>query len=254
MTMNTKRLNISIDDVSPHPNASDKVLDRCFELIKVFPKIKFTLFVPCAYWRTLGSPTPVKYKWSKEGALINQKTKEPLFLDRFPDFCDRIRNLNPEHFEIGFHGYLHGIPHVSNNDEVAAVNYEQARDVFLKMFKMINSTALKNVFKPIFRPPGWRMSPDAIKAASDIGMEIFALGSFDYAINSYQNQDKKVQTVYETCSPPISHLKLTNRTEIVYHSCEWLDNYLSPKYTNELSTFIKKNREQIKFCFMEDML
>ena len=252
--MNIKRLNISIDDVSPHPRASDKVLDRCFELIKIFPEIKFTLFVPCAYWRTVGKPTLVKYKWSKEGALINQRTKEPLFLDRFPDFCDRIKNLNPEHFEIGFHGYLHGIPNVSNNDEVAAVSYEQARDVFLKMFKMINSTGLKNFFKPIFRPPGWRMSPGAIKAAVDMGMEIFALAPFDYTIESYQGEDKKVQTVYETCSPPLSELKLLDKTEVVYHSCEWLDNYLSVDFTNKLSTFIKQNEKQIKFCFMKDML
>ena len=252
--MSIKRLNISIDDVSPHPRASDKVLDRCFELIKIFPEIKFTLFVPCAYWRTVGKPTLVKYKWSKEGSLMNQKTKEPLFLDRFPDFCRRIADLNPEHFEIGFHGYLHGIPHVSNNDEVAAVNYEEARDVFLKMFKIINSTVLKNVFKPIFRPPGWRMSPDAIKAASDMGIEIFALAPFDYTIESYQGEDKKVQTVYETCSPPLSELKLLDKTEAVYHSCEWLDNYLSVDFTNKLSTFIKQNENQIKFCFMEDML
>ena len=131
--MSIKRLNISIDDISPHPRASDKVLDRCFELIKIFPKIKFTLFIPSAYWRTIERPSLVKYKWSEEGALMNQKTKEPLFLDRFPDFCRRVADLNPEHFEIGFHGHLHGIPHVSNNDEVAAVNYEEARDIFLKM-------------------------------------------------------------------------------------------------------------------------
>ena len=122
------------------------------------------------------------------------------------------------------------------------------------MFKIINSTVLKNVFKPIFRPPGWRMSPDAIKAASDMGIEIFALAPFDYTIESYQGEDKKVQTVYETCSPPLSELKLLDKTEAVYHSCEWLDNYLSVDFTNKLSTFIKQNENQIKFCFMEDML
>ena len=232
-----KYLNISIDDVSPHPNASLKVLDRCFELIKIFPDIKFTLFVPCAYWRTMSNTTD-----------------SPLYLDKFPDFCNAIKNLNPENFEIGLHGHLHGIPKISNNDEVASINYNQAKNIFIKMFKTINSAGLNTTFKPIFRPPGWRMSPDAIKAASDMGMEIFALGSFDYAINSYQNQDKKVQTVYETCSPPFSHLKLTDRTEIVYHSCEWLSNYLSQSQTNELSDFIKDNKNKIKFCFMEDML
>lgn len=64
-------VNISIDDVSPHPLSSTKVLDQCFELIKYFPDIKFTLFVPAAYWRTM----------RKDIA-----TKEPLRIDMFPYF------------------------------------------------------------------------------------------------------------------------------------------------------------------------
>ena len=32
-------VNISIDDVSPHPKSSTKVLDRCFELIEQFPEL-----------------------------------------------------------------------------------------------------------------------------------------------------------------------------------------------------------------------
>ena len=46
-------VNISIDDVSPHPRSSIKVLDRCHELISDYPDIKFTLFVPISYWRTM---------------------------------------------------------------------------------------------------------------------------------------------------------------------------------------------------------
>ena len=232
-----KYLNVSIDDVSPHPRASSKVLDRCFELIKIFPDIKFTLFVPSAYWRT-----------------ISNTTDSPLYLDRYPDFCEEMRNLNPDNFEIGFHGHLHGIPKVSNNDEVAYIKYNEAKNIFIKMLKTAHNSNLSNTFKPIFRPPGWRMSADAIRAGTDMGMEIFALGSFNYAIKSYQGQDKKVKTVYETCTPPISPLKLTNHTEIVYHSCEWLSNYLSKDQTTELSNFIKSSEKEIKFCFMEDML
>ena len=40
------RVNISIDDISPHPQSSAKVLHRCFDLIKIFEDIKFTIFVP----------------------------------------------------------------------------------------------------------------------------------------------------------------------------------------------------------------
>ena len=53
------KVNISIDDVSPHPRSSANVLERCFEMISVFPDIKFTLFVPTSYWRTMG-PTATR--------------------------------------------------------------------------------------------------------------------------------------------------------------------------------------------------
>ena len=230
-------VNISIDDVSPHPESSTKVLDRCYELIRLYPEIKFTLFIPSAYWRTMSNTT-----------------HSPLYLDKYPDFCDEIRNLNPDNFEIGFHGHLHGVPGVSNNDEVAYINYNEAKNIFTKMLKTVHDSKLSDTFKPIFRPPGWRMSAEAIKAGTDMGMEIFALGSFDYAIKSYQGQDKKVKTVYETCTPPISPLNLTKRTEIVYHACEWLSNYLSEGQTSELLYFIKNNEKEIKFSFTEDML
>ena len=45
-------INISIDDISPHPRSSLKILKQCYELIKIFPDIKFSLFLPMAYWRT----------------------------------------------------------------------------------------------------------------------------------------------------------------------------------------------------------
>ena len=54
------KINISIDDVSPHQFSSTNVLDRCFELIQAFPDIKFTLFVPVAYWRTIKPTTTTK--------------------------------------------------------------------------------------------------------------------------------------------------------------------------------------------------
>ena len=108
------KVNISIDYVSPHPMSSIGVVDRCFELIEEFKDIKFTLFVPVAYWRTIG-PTA---------------TKDPLLITRFPEFCDSLRKLPRENFEIGYHGVFHGIPSVSNNDELRDVSLEQARQIF----------------------------------------------------------------------------------------------------------------------------
>ena len=100
-------LNISIDDVSPHPLSSVSVLERCFEIIDKFPTIKFTLFVPAAYWRTIGATS----------------TEEPLWINRYPDFCSVLRQLPSKNFELGYHGLLHGIPNVSNNDELQSVHF-----------------------------------------------------------------------------------------------------------------------------------
>ena len=110
------KINISIDDVSPHQFSSTKVLDRCFELIQTFPDIKFTLFVPVAYWRTI-KPTTT--------------TTEPLRLDTFPDFCKTIKELPQQNFEICYHGLFHGIPGKSDNDEFQSITKEQAIEKFL---------------------------------------------------------------------------------------------------------------------------
>lgn len=65
------KINISIDDVSPHPRSSKKVLEQCERLIKKFPNIKFTLFIPIAYWRTSGDTA----------------TRNPLYLWENKELC-----------------------------------------------------------------------------------------------------------------------------------------------------------------------
>ncbi len=229
-------VNVSIDDVSPHPQSSTKVLERCRELINVYPDIKFTLFIPAAYWRTK-----------------SQTTENPLYLSEYPDFCETVKNLSSKNFEIGFHGHLHGIPKISNNDEFAALTHKETEHVFRKMFKEVMFAGLSDIFKPIFRPPAWRMSGEAICAAIDMGIEILALSKEDYAKKTYENLDKKEYTVYQTCNPPFKPLALTPKTEIVYHACEWDKNYLNKEKTEELASFLSKSKD-IKFAFMEDML
>ena len=69
--MGSFKVNISIDDVSPHPMSSVGVIDRCMEVIEEFPDVKFTLFIPAAYWRTTRPEVA---------------TTKPLNLSDFPDF------------------------------------------------------------------------------------------------------------------------------------------------------------------------
>ena len=238
--MQTCLVNVSIDDVSPHPLSSVKVINECLELIQEFPEIKFTLFVPTSYWRTI-----------KEGTA----TQNPLQIDLFPEFCQKIRDLPDENFEIGFHGHHHGIPGKTDNDELKNLNYDQAGQLINAMREVVKRADLQHKFKPIIRPPAWRMSPDSIRRFRDEGFTVFALSPLDYAIETYGGeQEKRNDVVYHTASPPFSPLSLESKTEIVYHACEWDKNYLSPELSAELKIFLRENSDKISFCFMGDLV
>ena len=112
-------INISIDDVSPHTKSSTKVLDQCYKLIDKFNDIKFTLFIPIAYWRTIPNKG------------IETTTSIPLPIDRYPDFCKELNELKDNNFELCYHGFYHGIPFTSNNDEFQHLTYREAIENFL---------------------------------------------------------------------------------------------------------------------------
>ena len=233
-------VNISIDDVSPHPMSSVKVLDRCHELITIFPDIKFTLFVPIAYWRTTRREIATKF---------------PLQIDQFRDFCKTIEDLSDTNFEIGYHGLFHGIPGKSDNDEFQYLSYEEALEKIEIMFRIVENSGLSKKFKKIFRPPAWRMSPDATRALRDTGFEILALSPKDYALKTYgEEYKKKKDVVFYNSNPPFDPLKIEEKTEIVYHACEWDKNYLSSEMKEQLSEFLLTNRQKFRFCFMKEML
>ena len=233
-------VNVSIDDVSPHPRSSTKVIDQCYKLIDSFPDIKFTLFVPTAYWRTMRAEIA---------------TKEPLVISKYPEFCEELKKLPEQNFEIGYHGLFHGIPGRSDNDEFRDLTYEQAKLVFENMFNIVSEAGLAKIFKPILRPPAWRMSPDAFKASKDVNIEILALADIDYAKEVYQKEDEKYEHVtYSNVFPPLRGLSLTPKTGIVYHACEWDQNYLDGKKTHELIDFFEKERENIDFCFQKGLV
>ena len=40
------KINISIDDVSPHEYSGIDVISQCNKILSVFPDAKFTLFIP----------------------------------------------------------------------------------------------------------------------------------------------------------------------------------------------------------------
>jgi hypothetical protein len=233
-------VNISIDDVSPHPLSSTKVLKHCHNLISLFPNIKFSLFVPMAYWRTIKKET---------------KTKYPLEIDEFKDFCQELNLLSDDNFELCFHGVYHGIPGKSDNDEFQSIDYRNTIYKIEKMKEIAIKAGLQSKFKNIFRPPAWRMSSEAIKAFRDKNFKILALSPAEYAVKTYNKEHlNKNDVVFYNCNPPFIPLKLYEKTEIVYHACEWDKNYLCSKKTDELKSFILKNQDTIKFSFIEELV
>jgi len=236
------KVNISIDDVSPHPQSSTKVLHNCYDILSVFPDAKFTLFVPVSYWRTIG-PTA---------------TPQPLQLDLYPEFCQELQELDKNTFEVCYHGFHHGIPGKSNNDELQTMGYQEALKCIELMRGMVNKSGLSSVFKDVLRPPAWRMSPNVFDACKDTGINTLALSADEYANVTYGDRDKtdhwKDKVIYYTCAPPFKPLELSEKTEIVFHACEWDANLLSDILTIELIQFLKDHEGQYKFSFIEGLL
>lgn len=234
------KVNISIDDVTPHPHSSVGCLDRCFDLIEVFPDIKFTLFVPVAYYRTMASPP-------------QSVCETPLYLYEYPDFCETLLGLPDSNFEIGFHGVYHGIPNVSNNDEFKSLNEKESMSKVLEMFRVVNEAGLAPKMKLIFRPPAFKMSADSIGVMRRRGF-IFALHDSSYYSETYGGKHLNADdVVYVTSYPPHEPLKLVENTEIMYHACDWDKNYLSVDMKNSLVDFLKSS-DDYNFCFMREML
>jgi hypothetical protein len=235
-SLSVAKLNISIDDISPHSLSSTRVLKQCYRIIAIQPDIKFTLFVPAAYWRTIG-PT---------------STPEPLWIDRFPTFCQELRELSPKNFEIAFHGLYHGIPYRSNNDEFQNLSFEDAIQIVKTMLGVVINAGLLDLFKMILRPPAWRMSSDAFLACAALGINTFALSPDDYAMATYQGAQINRRVNYYNCCPPTKPLKVFDHTEIVYHACEWDRNYFSDERVNELVQFL--NSEQFEYVFIDGLI
>ena len=231
----SKLLNVSVDDVSPHPLSSTEVLNQCFRVLDKFPDAKFTRFVPTAYWRTIG-PTA---------------TAGPLDIAKFPTFCDKLRALPKSNFELCYHGHFHGIPSKSNNDELQNIDADVARHVIGSMVDMVFRAGLIDEFKGVLRPPAWRMASAVFDAAEQHGITTFALSPDEYAIKTYGDGHKGRNVVFYDCCPPMKPLELSDMTEIVYHACTWDVNSLTDERVDELMSFLSAHAGEYEFSFIE---
>jgi peptidoglycan/xylan/chitin deacetylase (PgdA/CDA1 family) len=231
------KVNISIDDVTVHPKSNVTVIDMCYDLIKKYPDIKFSLFVPTAYWRT-----------QKQGTA----TDIPLNISLVPKYCEFIRNLPDSNFEIGYHGHYHGIPGKSDNDEFQYLNYDETMKKIDLMFEEMEKAGLQDKVKKIFRPPAWRLSPDAFRALSDRGFELFALTDLPHIKEVYAGEENNHPCTFSNQFPPFKPLKETEKCGIVYHACEWDKNYLNTEKRDELDKFLSD--KECEFVFLEGLL
>jgi len=235
-------VNISIDDISPHPMSNEKCLDICFDILKDFPEAKFTLYVPMGYWRM----------FNDKG--FQTKTKSPLYLSDFPDLCKKLKNLPKENFELCYHGVYHN-DGICNNNEFGGLSYNDACKRFEKMFDIAKKSNLYNITKKIFRPPNFRMSPESIRAAYDSGIEQLSL-----------HPDKKVKETYDGAYKvfggniswfnviyPWKEYRLYPKTSVVFHACSWSKNYLNEENKKILINFLK-NSKDIEFCFAKQIM
>lgn len=224
-------VNISIDDVSPHPKSGfpEKQINR---LLKEFPNIKITLFVPTKYTR---------------------KNEQSYPISKNPEFCELLRHLPRENFEIGYHGHLHGIEGISNNDEFENLDRDGSFKVFKRMFKEAEKSRV--YFKSIFRPPAWRISPAALEVSKEVGIDVVTLSADSYAWNNYGLPFiRDLKYLYYNCAPPTKPLKIYGKyTSIVYHACEWDINYLNDDKTDQLIEFLKRHEYEIDFSFIQEM-
>jgi len=121
------------------------------------------------------------------------------------------------------------------------------------MFNVVKHASLEDVFKPIFRPPAWRMSPDAIKVAQEVGIRTLALSPKEYAKATYGGaEDNFPKVVYYNCNPPFDELVPSPSVEIVYHACEWDKNYMNIDLTQQLILWLNL-QNNVEFDFIEGL-
>ena len=99
------------------------------------------------------------------------------------------------------------------------------------------------------------MSPATFDVCKDVGIKVLGLydGQDEY-LEVYDGKDKEFdKVIYANVMPPIHPLSLFEKTEIVYHACEWDKNYLDKEKVEDLRIFLDDHKEDIEYCFMEEM-
>ena len=112
------------------------------------------------------------------------------------------------------------------------------------MEDLLEKCNLKNIFHKIFRPPGWKINLDSMKAFIDNGYKLALFQKNKYDIpNKYLN---KISFINFT-PPDIKLEKTDNDIHVVYHACEWLKNYVTNEKIDNLIKFYSKYKMNYSF-------
>ncbi len=235
-----KNIIISIDDISPHKYSGYNCIETCKNLVKKNNNIKFVLFIPLAYFRLKET------QWKIQDSTI---TVSPLKISEYHEFCNTLKLLPKENFQLAYHGYLHAkIGNCwpkSNNYEFEELNYNETIEKIELMNNEINKANLTDKFSKIFRPPGWKISNEGMKALLDNKFTIELNKNIEYDFS-----DLNMNNIYfYDFSPP--EVLLDNKIDdvhIVYHACEWLKNYFTEIQFENLLKFYENYELKFMFC------
>ena len=209
------RLNVSIDDISPHPKIGMDALNRLREIVESH-NIKVSLFVPTCVKR------------------FGDNEKKYYLLEDYPKFVDELKSL-PQNFEICHHGHKHGKKDPkSNNDEFRYLSQQETVDILNRSREVFNNVGL--TVRPVLRPPGFWISKDAFKGCVEFGIKVLALNDSKRYMRSYGKAARRYKHVVFPGIQP----KKKDAEEIFYHAGDDQPDYFSKKFARRVVRRLNK--------------
>lgn len=224
------KINISIDDISPMPD-NQFIFEQCEKIIKVYPNVKFTLFLIMAH------------KKMNEDKIY--------FLDKNVCFLNKIKNLSPENYELAWHGWYHSCKNISNNDEFKYLNSYETLEIFNQMKNMAESSGIISRMESVFRPPAFWINKESARALFESGITHFALSKLPHHMKYYYGDSGlnwnfgKIN--YFDSMPSVVKCGRKDCLSMVFHAGNASKNFLN---ADKLVNFIKLN--DCEFFFYKD--
>lgn len=227
---------LTLDDFSPHPvcGADFGAIRFCNLLIKRYPEIKITLFVPAAMGFVGGKTYPISE--SKEWAK-------------------RVADLPSYNYSIGCHGFNHrrvsDIHGSLNNGEWEFLNSKEATKLTRIMLSEFKKSDIK--FIRIFRPAGWKISRESCVVLKKYKFLCIA-GRQRYERFSFGTGIKWINATWIISEKFRQTKNVLNNTIVACgHVNSLLKDHLNMTTTNNISRVIDYFGDDIRFSFVHDI-